>query len=337
MNSKYSQTAQWVLLLSFAFTAFLISPVHAKEKINLSDTLSTTKPHGLPETAFSTAYDPLIPQLFAFDKDNQIFAGICNVNNTIDIISYQNGKLEKKISFLVDNVEKRHDVEFIYRPQSVAIYENHVVFLASHRDSCYFAVLDVEGNPIKRFYFRGKATAFSYSPEAQELYIAGENNLGYDLAVLDVSKGFSNLDMDGDLSFHYLKPKKAQEMAVQDPNGIALAIIAMSVVFFSLMLLYLSFKGIGKALMYFSDRKARKQIGKESGMDASAMKNLPKTEELSGDVYAAIATAIFMYQNELHDEENTILTMEKVSRNYSPWNSKIYGMNSYFQINKSKR
>ena len=42
------------------------------------------------------------------------------------------------------------------------------------------------------------------------------------------------------------------------------------------------------------------------------------------EVNAAIAMALHLYQSELHDYENTVLTIQKVSRNYSPWSSKIY-------------
>jgi len=44
------------------------------------------------------------------------------------------------------------------------------------------------------------------------------------------------------------------------------------------------------------------------------------------EVYAAIGTAIHLsgQDNKEHDVENTVLTISKVSKNYSPWSSKIY-------------
>jgi glutaconyl-CoA/methylmalonyl-CoA decarboxylase subunit delta len=39
----------------------------------------------------------------------------------------------------------------------------------------------------------------------------------------------------------------------------------------------------------------------------------------------AIALALYL-NNELHDEESNILTIERVSRIYSPWSSKYYNM-----------
>ena len=47
---------------------------------------------------------------------------------------------------------------------------------------------------------------------------------------------------------------------------------------------------------------------------------------LSGEVNAAIVMALYLYGNELHDQEDPVITMTKVSRTYSPWSSKIYGL-----------
>lgn len=53
-----------------------------------------------------------------------------------------------------------------------------------------------------------------------------------------------------------------------------------------------------------------------------------KDLQVSGDVNAAIALGLFMYFNELHDEESNVITIKSVQRRYSPWSSKIYGMNN---------
>jgi hypothetical protein len=59
---------------------------------------------------------------------------------------------------------------------------------------------------------------------------------------------------------------------------------------------------------------------KASGVSKEEARGIIQT---SGDIYAAIAMAIYE-ATELHDEENTILTIKKTARSYSPWNSKIY-------------
>jgi hypothetical protein len=41
---------------------------------------------------------------------------------------------------------------------------------------------------------------------------------------------------------------------------------------------------------------------------------------------AAIALAIKMYQEDLHIRESTVITINRASRVYSPWSSKIHGI-----------
>lgn len=49
------------------------------------------------------------------------------------------------------------------------------------------------------------------------------------------------------------------------------------------------------------------------------------SHSVPADHSAAIALALYL-NNELHDEESNILTIERVSRIYSPWSSKYYNM-----------
>ena len=49
---------------------------------------------------------------------------------------------------------------------------------------------------------------------------------------------------------------------------------------------------------------------------------------ITGETNAAIATALHMFFNESHDEESNIITIKQVRRRYSPWSSKLYGMNN---------
>lgn len=43
---------------------------------------------------------------------------------------------------------------------------------------------------------------------------------------------------------------------------------------------------------------------------------------------AAIAASLFLFTNDAHDKESYLLKIKKVQRMYSPWNSKIYGLNN---------
>ena len=115
----------------------------------------------------------------------------------------------------------------------------------------------------------------------------------------------------------YTKKKSAGESFVEiDPYGIGMTFIAMFVVFSALVILFIIYKNMGK---FFIRRAAPKKekLQVETGISA-------KEAEMSGEVNAAIAMALYLFQSELHDQENTVLTIQKVSRNYSPWSSKIY-------------
>ncbi len=122
---------------------------------------------------------------------------------------------------------------------------------------------------------------------------------------------------------HSRKVTSGEQFVKYDPNGIGMASIAMAVVFSSLALLYLIFKTTGS---YFQ-RKARK-AKKIALLEGVANKD---SEEISGEVSAAIAMALHLFQSEIHDEENTVLTIKRVARTYSPWSSKIYTLRKYPQ------
>jgi Na+-transporting methylmalonyl-CoA/oxaloacetate decarboxylase gamma subunit len=112
----------------------------------------------------------------------------------------------------------------------------------------------------------------------------------------------------------------AQRFKQFDPYGVIMSITAMLVVFIALILLYVVFKNIGRASIN-SGRKKAEKAGVSPDVVAVA-------QDAPGEVYAAVAAALYLYaqQEEAHDIENTILTINKVTRAYSPWSSKIYGL-----------
>lgn len=56
-----------------------------------------------------------------------------------------------------------------------------------------------------------------------------------------------------------------------------------------------------------------------------------KGTEKMGEIYAVIGYAIHLYLNEIHDLEKMQITIQKTIRPYSPWSSKLYGMNRYWR------
>lgn len=116
------------------------------------------------------------------------------------------------------------------------------------------------------------------------------------------------------------KNEKIENFKKHDEVGVGMAIIAMSVVFIGLILLYLSFKLVGNIAIKLGKKNAMKAIGITDKTEAKE-KNLGSH---SGEEAAAIAMALHEYLNDAHDVEDMILTINKVKRTYSPWSSKIY-------------
>lgn len=108
-----------------------------------------------------------------------------------------------------------------------------------------------------------------------------------------------------------------KDLHLDNPSGIAAIMIAFIFVFLALLLLYFLFKVIGHIMTIDARKAAKLKEASSSGL---------VKEKLSGEVNAAIVMALYLYGSELHDQEDPVITMTKVSRTYSPWSSKIYGL-----------
>lgn len=113
--------------------------------------------------------------------------------------------------------------------------------------------------------------------------------------------------------------EKIEMFKKHDAAGVGMAVIAMGVVFSALLLLFISFRLIGRISVLISKRRAMVAHGITDRAEAKE-KQLGRE---AGEVYAAIAMALEQHLN-AHDIEDTVLTINKVRRAYSPWNSKIY-------------
>ncbi|WP_321479662.1 OadG family transporter subunit [uncultured Bacteroides sp.] len=116
------------------------------------------------------------------------------------------------------------------------------------------------------------------------------------------------------------KQEKVAGFRKHDAEGFGMAVMAMSIVFSGLILLYLSFRIIGAISL---------KLAKRNAMKAHGITDLKEAKEKaigteSGEIFAAISLALHEYQDNVHDIEDTILTINRVKRNYSPWSSKIY-------------
>ncbi|WP_303011477.1 OadG family transporter subunit [uncultured Bacteroides sp.] len=142
-----------------------------------------------------------------------------------------------------------------------------------------------------------------------------------------ISDGALEWEVKGGSSDKYVTPStnnktlnsnaKMEKFEEHDAVGIGMSISAMSVVFCGLILLFIAFKIIGKIAVNLSKRNTMKS----KGIDKHEAKQL---SQAPGEVYAAISMALHEMQDEVHDVEETVLTITRVKRSYSPWSSKIY-------------
>jgi len=101
-------------------------------------------------------------------------------------------------------------------------------------------------------------------------------------------------------------------------ENITIALVGYLIVFSALVLLYFVFNSLPKLIHL----QARIRLRKRGQTEIAQKKDL----SIPGPVAAAIAMALHEHFSELHDEEETVMTIKRVARVYSPWSSKIYGM-----------
>lgn len=52
----------------------------------------------------------------------------------------------------------------------------------------------------------------------------------------------------------------------------------------------------------------------------------PEEKEINPEVATVIALAIHLYDMKMKEDENAIITIQRIMKPYSPWSSKIYGL-----------
>ena len=116
-------------------------------------------------------------------------------------------------------------------------------------------------------------------------------------------------------------------MAFTTPNqvdpieeGYIILVTGLFIVFSGLIALTLIFKYALPLMLY-----AYKLISKGPDKKASEITAVAR-EDFTGEIAAAISTAIHLHLEEQHDNENAILTIKQGRKKYSPWSSKIYSV-----------
>lgn len=109
----------------------------------------------------------------------------------------------------------------------------------------------------------------------------------------------------------------ADEFVRLDPYGFGMALMAMLVVIAVLAFTATIFQNIDNLILFalkISSKRKKKTAEPEI------------ITSTSGEEAAAIALALHMYISDQHDSESLRLTLNRISRTYSPWSSKIYGI-----------
>lgn len=106
-----------------------------------------------------------------------------------------------------------------------------------------------------------------------------------------------------------------------DGFALTVTVVGYGIVFMALVFMYFVYTLMPKVINMNIRQKLRRQ-GKHREAEVKSL-------EIPGEVNAAISVALHLYFNEMHDEESNVMTIKKVSKRYSPWSSKIYGLNTY--------
>lgn len=167
---------------------------------------------------------------------------------------------------------------------------------------------------------QGAAAAQSADPEASYTEVSTQGKQTNVEGDWTDSKEVNTVQ-ESELTRKAIQAEKARNAAENDKFGGAITIIAMCIVLSALIILSLLFLCFGKISSMIHTRKKRAAHG------VTEKESDPIHDEAdSGEVIAAISMALAEHMGQGHDMEDTILTIRRMRKAYSPWNSKIYNL-----------
>ncbi len=202
------------------------------------------------------------------------------------------------------------------QPSTLIAPQSYIVFWADNEPDRGILHLNFtlkEGNTIYLIESNGRDILDSVtisSPPTTDITFGRLVDGGAEWGYLDKSTPNANNDTR-------IKVSGAEKFVIVDPSGVGMIVIAMSVVFSALAFLYLFFKLLGHTMNQEVRASKKREVAVTPGLVRRGV---------SGEVNAAIAMALYLYGAQLHDQEDPVITIAKVSRIYSPWSSKIYGL-----------
>ena len=108
------------------------------------------------------------------------------------------------------------------------------------------------------------------------------------------------------------------DLSLVDHYTLVITIAGYCIVLGALSIMAYFFTRLHTLQDFLTTRKIKRE-------DQAVVAEKPKTI-ITGEENAAIAAALYLFFSELHDEEKYVMTIRKVSKTYSPWSSKIYGI-----------
>lgn len=106
--------------------------------------------------------------------------------------------------------------------------------------------------------------------------------------------------------------------------SIMISVVGYVIVFGALVVLVWIFNALPKLI----NLNVRYQLRKKGKSDDQNIMTI------EGNIAAAISMALHLHLSEFHDEESNVITIKRISRQYTPWSSKIYSTNSFFRTVK---
>lgn len=121
--------------------------------------------------------------------------------------------------------------------------------------------------------------------------------------------------------------KGADTILDKDPSGIYVAIVSVCTVLLALVVLFLLIQLFAKLMVKSAQKKAAQSKTRSMLVDDVKV-SVPAgcDSVVNGEIIAAIALAVKLNKDEMHDRESDVITINKVARVYSPWSSKIHGL-----------
>lgn len=97
--------------------------------------------------------------------------------------------------------------------------------------------------------------------------------------------------------------------------------LGITIVFIALVILVICFQLLAK-MMTRQVKSKKVKLGKAVDHLSDDELHVPAADT------AAIAMALHLYFSDVHDIESNVITIKRIERRYSPWSSKIYGINN---------